>query len=387
MLTGLILKLMAGKLPQQGGNNMLLPVVDKLNFKVESAMGSWITDENGKRYLDFFTDVGVVSLGYKPVHCSYIHMPNHFHLQEREEAARRLCDVSGMDYCFFSNSGAESVEAMLKLARKYQSQFGRTKIYTLKGAFHGRTYGAMSCSYMGEGHYHWDGYGPMVPDIERFDLDDLSTIDPTAAAVLITPGFLNKDYTPFDKHKVWALDNYCKENRILFLMDEVQTYLRLGCWWGKDLYIVDPDIICTAKGVAGGIATGVTLCKKAIGDSMKKGGHFSTFGGNPLSVRGINNVLDIVERDEAFFQKIWAKGILIKSYLKAMGWKDVQGDGLLISAEIDPSYNMIELRDRCLEKGLIIGVFSPYGRLKLTPPLNIAYEEIDIAMEVLKRCL
>lgn len=350
-----------------------LPVVDRVDIGVDlrKAEGSVLHSSSGKDYIDMFMDVGVVSLGYVTAPQTVTHLPNYIAAPIREDAAAVLCSTSGMDWAFFSNSGTESVEAMMKFARKVS---GRTGIYVPDtGQFHGRTYGAMSISYTAP--YHREGFGPFLPDVGCFH--DPEDIPEDAAAVILTPGMLNKDYRPYNKDWVKAIEAHCKAHGILLCVDEVQTYLRLGHWWGFQKYDLDPDLICVAKGVAAGLPTGATLGKAWMVDLIPKGSHFSSFGGNPASCAGILTVHHAASQPD-FFQHLELVGALMEERILAVAPDaTIRRDGAMLAADLD--VDMVALRDECLKRGVIIGVFGQ-GALKLTPALNIELSTLREAM-------
>ena len=350
----------------QQGSSHLMPLADSLDLGECDGVGPYIISGDGDSYLDLFMDVGVVSFGYED-HCDPVHLPNYIQNNKREEAAAILCESSGMDRAFFSNSGTEAVEAMIKFARKAQSDSGRYLVYARDGEFHGRSYGSMSLSFT-DAPYHKEGFGPFVEGFGSFWA--VEDIDPNAAAVMITPGMLNKDYIEYNQEFMGQLQEYCHRNDILLLVDEVQTYLRLGMPWGFQLYGLNPDAICVAKGVAGGIPTGVTLVKESISRCIPKGSHFSTFGGNPASVNGIIRTAERASDDDFFKRLNRAGGLFAKALRSAIPGVVIRQRGLMISCDLPGDINMIQFRDECLRRHIIIGVFGPKGALKLTPPLN-----------------
>lgn len=357
-----------------------LPVIDEIDIgTVIYGKGAELITKN-KSYLDMFCDNGVVSLGYDYKVEDLSHMPGMLNDVYRDEASKRLCEQSGLDYAFYSNSGTESVEAMMKFARKYQSDKGRSDLYFQKGAFHGRTYGTMSADFTGKS-YHLDGYQPMLPGIKEFE--KISDIDKDAAAVIITPAEVYGDFKRYDEKFISELVDYCDENDILLGIDEVQTYLRTGEWFGFELYKKEfqPDMIALAKGVAGGLPTGVTLVSSEIGDSISKGGHYSTFGGNRKSCKGI---IDVHELGNFLKDKVKNDGEYLKQKLRELGCKNVRGEGLILAFDVE---NPLELRDKCLENNVILGIFSSSQPVKLTPPLTISRNNINRFLEVLEKCL
>lgn len=358
----------------------LLPVIDKLNIgQIQGGKNSTIFTSKGE-YVDMFCDNGVVSMGYDFVEDITPHLPNAYKFDLREKAAKKLCEISNMDYAFFSTSGTGSVEAMMKFARKHQHP-DRKDIYFLNGAFHGRTYGTMSADFTGKS-YHIEGYEPLLPGVKKFN--KISEIDKKAAAVIVTPAELYGNYKKYEEGWLKKLEKYCHKHNILLGIDEVQTYIRNGKDWGFQVYNDDikPDMIATAKGIAGGYPTGVTLIKKEIGDSISKGGHFSTFGGNITSVCGI---LEVLKQKDYLKNRASVYGDKIKFKLKQIkGANNIRGEGLMVVFDVD---NPLDLRNKCLEKHVILGVFSNSQSIKLTPSLTIESENINYVLEVLKECL
>lgn len=337
------------------------------------------------QFIDFFTDNGVVSMGYDfDLPKSPPHLPHYIKSDLREEAAKVLCDTSGMDKTYFCNSGSEAVESMMKFARKYQVESGHPNnkvIYTLEGAFHGRTYGAMTASTAKP--YHSEGFGPLLPEVVSFINPMFDICWSEAAAVVLTPAKVYGDFQLYDKELLGYIVKKCKEWDVLLCFDEVQTYLRTGNWWGYQMYKlgIEPDMIATAKGVAGGFPTGVMLMKERIANTFQMGSHFSTFGANPRSCKG---VIKVAKRGENLLPEINRKGAYIKAQLDKMG-TDPRGKGLIIAFDYED--DSLKLRDRCLEKRLILGVFSSSQPIKLTPPLTVTWDEIRTTLDVISECL
>jgi len=360
--------------------NYVLPISNKFDIgTIYAGKGAEIYTDNGK-YLDMFCDNGVVSLGYDYRNSELAHLPNAYKDDIRELAAIKLCNETHckMRYAFFTNSGSEAVETMMKFGRKFQSQFNRNKIYFKKGVFHGRTYGAMSGDMTGKS-YHLDDYEPFVAETHQFD--KINEIDKDAAVVIITPAMVYDGFQKWDKDWFKKLSDYCKKNHILLGIDEVQTYIRLGEWWGYQTYHgIEPDMIAAAKGVAGGKPASVCLMKNKIGKSIAKGGHFSTFGGNRTAMRGI---IDFHKRGNGLMEKAINDGEYIKKILKDKV-KNLRGQGLMWSFDVE---NPIDFRNKCLKNHVILGVFSNNQSIKLTPPLTIRRKMLEYAMEVIVRCL
>lgn len=356
----------------------VLPVVQELDLgEIKDGKGARLFIDD-KEYIDMFCDNGVVSLGYDYQPAGLPHLPGMLNDNLRDEAADRLCFQSGLDYAFFSNSGTESVEAMIKFARKAQED--REDIYFLDGTFHGRTYGTMSADYTGKS-YHLDGFEPFLPGIKKFET--VNEIKPNAAAVIITPAEVYGDFVKYSDWFINCLVKYCNEHDILLGFDEVQTYLRTGKWFGYQMYekSFQPDMIAMAKGVAGGLPTGVTLVSKKIGDKISMGSHYSTFGGNRRSAQGI---IDVHKKGEKIRRKVRVDGDYIKKRLREMGIDNIRGEGLILAFNIDEP---LRLRDKCLKENVILGVFSNSQSIKLTPPLTISRPTLDKALDVIEKCL
>ncbi|HKL23678.1 MAG TPA: aminotransferase class III-fold pyridoxal phosphate-dependent enzyme [Candidatus Nanoarchaeia archaeon] len=358
----------------------VLPILDKINIgNIMGGQGAQLFTDNGV-YVDMFCDNGVVSLGYDYRNSELAHLPNAYKDDIRELASTKLCNETHckMRYAFFTNSGTEAVESMMKFGRKYQSQFNKDKVYFKKGVFHGRTYGSMSGDKSGKA-YHLDGYGPFVG--ETYEFSKVEEIDKNAAVVIITPAMVYDGFQKWDEDWFKKLSDYCEFYDILLGLDEVQTYIRLGEWWGYQTYHgIEPDMMAAAKGVAGGKPASVCLMKHKIGESIAKGGHFSTFGGNRTAMRGI---IDFHKRGNGLMEKAINDGEYIKRMLKDKV-KNLRGQGMMWSFDVE---NPINFRNKCLKNHVILGVFSNNQSIKLTPPLTIRSSSLEFAMEVLVKCL
>ena len=363
------------------GPNMVLPngrwmlsslLVDELPIAPwKGGAGARIHTDDDKWYIDMFGDSGTVSCGYVEIEHP-MHVPQIVPAEVREHTAQMFAQSAGLDWAFFVNSGTEGVETMMKFARRAS---GRTLIYTHEGEFHGRTYGAMSASFSAP--YHRNGYGPFLPGCAMFQ--DPRDIDNNAAAVIITPAMVNKDFAEYDPEWVARLLTHCRQHDILICLDEVQTFLRLGTVWGHQLYGIQPDMLCTAKGVAMGYPAGIVLGKMSVGLTIAKGGHFSTFGGSPAACALMQVVLS-EHGDRKSLTHYRAMGNYMRHRLLSVS-NDIRFKGMMVAADLD--CDMWRLRNWCLNNGVIIGVFSADQALKLTPPLTITVEELEEAMDVI----
>jgi len=350
-------------------------------------------------FLDFFADVGTASLGYNSPHARAalarmlgdaipIHSPNLFQHEERNRAARRLCEATEMDRVFFCNSGTEAAEAAIKAARKYhydrRGDYSRNDILTAVGGFHGRTMGALAA---GDGpRHHLDGFAPLCSGFRRAltPETDFDTLRTDLAAVMLAPVFGNNDVWEYPDGFLLKLSEWCKATGTLLIFDEVQSGSgRTGRMTYAQRIGVKPDIICLAKGVAAGAPVGATLFRGEVAETFTPGSHFSTFGGNPFSCVMVNAMLDWLFGDEdngAEGAKLWTvspKGEGLKDAIAERLPKatNVRGPGMLLA--FDTPADSITLARECEKRGLLIGAFRKGpGPVKITPPLNVTEDEL-----------
>lgn len=350
-------------------------------------------DEAGKGYLDFFCDVGTSSLGYNSPQQKLalevaakhpIHAPNLFGYKLRDSAAARLCAATEMDKVFFSNSGAESVEAAIKLARLYQAQRGglRRTIYTQPGSFHGRTLATLAA---GDGPpYHNDGFGPAPGKFRKFA--DVSHIDfKDAAAVLVSPIRGNNTVEAIPLGDLQFLREECSKHDVALIFDEVQSGSGRTCEFMTyhQKIRVKPDVVTLAKGLAMGAPVAATLARGAFADVFTPGTHFSTFGGNPFCCAMLHGMLDWVEQCGHRAEMI---GMAAEQFLKQLpDVVDFRRAGALIAFDHP---NPLALADLCLEYGLLIGAFRDGpGVVKITPPLNISARDMGDGLNIVSNAL
>lgn len=369
----------------------LMATTNYRGYACESGSGAYIF--TGKdAVLDFFSDTGTASLGYNhPAHIEAlqriateripIHLPNIVLCDERERAAERLCGVTGMDKVFFCNSGTESVEAAIKLARLYhfKKQTGRNVICSYRGGFHGRTYASIAAS---DGPaYYTEGFLPMPGGLDsRFE--SLSEIPANAAAVLMAPVNGHHDVRTYPSEWFQELRTHTNRHDILLIFDEVQSGSgRCGAWnYGRKIGVL-PDITCLAKGMAGGFPMGAMLARGEVASTFEPGHHFSTFGGSPIACVFLNAMLDwltpSVQRD------IEAKGRIIRDVMCDIPWlSNVRGTGMMWGA--DCRVDAVELAKGCDEKSLIIGAWRPTP-LKIAPPLVASEEDIRKGLKIMSQ--
>lgn len=368
------------------------------NYKRESiefvkAEGNLLFDQDGKSYLDFSSGIGVTNLGFHPLVKQAVsqqleqiwHSPNLYQNSLQEEVAELL--IGDKDYlAFFCNSGAESNEAAIKLARKAT---GKSQIISFKQSFHGRTFGAMSAT--GQEKIQI-GFGPLLTGFSYADYNDLSSVqalvtDQTAAVMLeLVQG--EGGVTPAEPQFVTELADFCAANDILLIVDEVQTGIgRTGTLFAHEQYGIEPDIITLAKGLANGLPVGAMLGKATLGAAFDAGSHGTTFGGNKLVLSSSKAVLNILQDD--FLATVREKSLYLKEQLEEQleslsVVQSIRGLGLMLG--IQTSGDLPTILSQAREQGLIV-LTAGTNVIRLLPPLTITKEEIDQAVHILATVL
>lgn len=381
---------------------MLMNTYSRLPVAFVEGKGTYLYDDNGKEYLDFVAGIAVNCLG----HChprlvealteqanTLWHTSNLYHLPVQQELAQKLIDESGMSSVFLSNSGTESVEGALKIAKKYGKivhQGTKTQIIAMHNSFHGRTIGALSVT--GRSKYQKD-FTPLLPNVQFANYNDIedvvSKITKETAAIIMEliqgEGGINEADVDFVKQ----IREICDKEDILLIIDEVQTGIgRTGKMFCFQHYGITPDIVTLAKGLGGGFPVGAVLASKKVAELLQPGDHASTFGGNPLACKVASTVIDVINDQEilanveemgAYFNKKVDE--LIKKYPIVKKYK---GKGLMVGIEVEA--DTVQIMKQCLEKGLLI-LMAGEGIVRMLPPLNVTKNEIDQAIEIIDEVL
>ena len=358
------------------------------------AEGNYLYDSDGKKYLDFSSGIGVTNLGFHPqvleatmAQVSKLwHSPNLYSNPLQERVARLL--IGDRDYlAYFCNSGAESNEATIKLARKAS---GKSEIITFKQSFHGRTFGAMSAT--GQEKIQ-AGFGDIVPGFLYATYNDLASVkglvSHQTAAIMLELVQGEGGVIPADPDFVSGLADLCQAEGILLIVDEVQTGIgRTGSLYAFEQYGIEPDIITLAKGLANGLPVGAMLGKTELGVAFGPGSHGSTFGGNQVAMASSTEVLHTVLAPQ-FLTAVKEKAAYLRQSLEREllnlpQVKAIRGLGLMLGIEIDGNPgNIVEV---AREKGLIV-LTAGQKVIRLLPPLTISKEECDLAVQLLKTSL
>jgi predicted acetylornithine/succinylornithine family transaminase len=360
--------------------------------------GSYVWDAEGNRYLDLFPGWGCNLLGHCPPRVveavrdqvgRLIHVPNTWYMEAQGLLARELSRRSFGGKCFFCNSGAEAVEAAIKLARIFGKP-NRYKIVSMLNSFHGRTMGAVTAT--GQPKYH-QGFEPLLPGFKYAPFGDLEAVeravDEETCAILVEPiqgeGGINLPPSGY----LEGLRELADQRQLLLIFDEVQAGMgRTGQWFGYQHWNVEPDAMTLAKGLAGGIACGALVVRKDYADLLKPGMHASTFGGNPIACRAALATIETIEAD-GLLERAEQIGEAFRSRFQSLQQKlpiirDVRVQGCMIGVEL--AVEGAPIVGKCLERRLLIN--CTHGTvLRLLPAMNLTDEQIDEGFAILEAVL
>jgi predicted acetylornithine/succinylornithine family transaminase len=356
--------------------------------------GSWVWDDEGNRYLDFFPGWGCNLLGHCPPAvveavqqqvAELIHVPNTWHMEAQGSWAKLLSDRSFGGQAFFCNSGAEANEAAIKLARLHTPP-ERYKIITFTGGFHGRTYGAVSAT--AQPKYH-EGLGPMLPGFVYAPFGDLEAtrklVDNETAAILVEPiqgeGGIRIPPAEF----LPGLRKLADEHGLVLIFDEVQAGCgRTGKWFAYQNFGVEPDVMTLAKSLCGGIAGGAMLCRRELAPSLKPGMHAATFGGNPIAARAGIATIEAIEAG-GLLERATQIGGLFRKLLEPLvaelpHVREVRQMGVMIGIELTADAS--PLVQQCMDQRLLINV-TQGNVIRLLPAMTLADDEARQGCEIL----
>ncbi len=363
-------------------------------LEIVSGHGSLVRDPEGREYIDMGSGIAVTSFGIadeewmkaveEQIH-KVQHMSNLYYTEPCIRLAEALCRKTGMSRVFFSNSGAEANECAIKAARKWASEHRGPEcstVVTLENSFHGRTLTTLSAT--GQAHYH-ELYQPLTPGFAHFPAGDLNALKALCAggrvaAVLIECIQGEGGVVTMDPAFAAELEAYRKENDILRMVDEVQTGNgRTGRMYAYEHYGLHPDVVSTAKGLAGGLPLGATLLSDRVKDVFSYGDHGSTFGGNPVACAA---ALSVVRRlTDDFLREVEEKGQLLRGCFEgASGIESVSGMGLMLGLKtVKPAAEVVA---ECMRNGVLC--LTAKDRVRLLPALNIPAELLRRAAEVIR---
>lgn len=371
--------------------------------------GVRVFDRDGRGYLDMVGGIAVNSLGHAhPRLCAVIaeqaralvHVSNLYFNEPSIALADELCRLSGLDRVFFSNSGAEANEAALKAARRYQTSIAgrpdKTLVLAFKDSFHGRTFGALSVT--GQPKYH-QGFEPLVPGAVFARFSDLDSVDEALAAgggrvgaIIVEPiqceGGINMPAPGF----LEGLRARADRDDIVLIFDEVQTGVgRTGTWWCFEHHGLRPDVLTTAKGIAGGVPLGAMMASERIAQALQPGTHASTFGANPLATRAGLEVLRTIA-EEGLLERAARVGERLHQGLRALIGKsfgvaiEARGRGLVQGLELASAELANKVVELAKERGLLLNAVQ--GKtLRFVPALIATEADIDEALALTEASL
>lgn len=362
-------------------------------LEIVRGKGSLVYDENGKEYIDLGTGIAVNTFGVADDEITqavtdqmnkFSHTSNLYYSEPCAKLAEQLCLRTGMKKVFFSNSGAEANECAIKVARKYAADKKGADYYniiTLKNSFHGRTITTLAAT--GQDVFH-EMFTPLTEGFLYAEANDIASVEKLVkenkcAAIMFEVVQGEGGVNPLKKDFVSALNELAEKEDILLIADEVQIGNgRSGKLYGYMNYGITPDIVSTAKGLAGGLPLGATLLSEKVENVLTAGTHGSTFGGNPVCCSAALNVLGRI--DDKLLDEVNAKSKLIFDTLStAKGVKSVSGMGLMIGIETEKDSG--EILAECMKNGVL--VLKAKTKIRLLPALNIPDELLKKALEVI----
>ncbi len=379
----------------------ILATYKRSNLFFVRGKGSYLITKNGKKYLDFTSGIAVNSLG----HCNpelikvlqnqskkIWHVSNAFKISEQEKLAKELVKLTFADKVFFCNSGAESVEAAIKIARAYhqiKKRKKKFKIITIKGSFHGRTLATISAS--GKKKLT-DGFKPLVDGFNQVEFGEHNLfekiIDNQTAAIMVEPILGEGGIKVIPNQCLEGLREICDKKKILLIFDEVQCGIgRTGKFFSYQWSKIKPDILATAKGIGGGFPIGACLVTEKVSKGMKLGSHGSTFGGNPLACAVASKVIDIVSKKD-FLDGINKKANFFINNLESIKntyshlIDEIRGKGLLLG--IKTKINNSIFIEKLINNGLLV-VGASENVIRILPPLNVTNKDLKIALKIIEK--
>ena len=382
-------------------NQYVMNTYGRFAIALDHGAGAQLWDVEGKRYIDLTSGIGVCSLGYNnPAIVDAItaqahklmHVSNLFTTEPMIQTAKTLCEQTGMGKVFFANSGAESNEGAIKLARKYSYDKygeGRADIVTLYQSFHGRTVTTLKATGQDKFHQYFFPFTEGFRYAEANNIESVKqAVDGHTCAVMMELIQGEGGVLPLDESFVKDVEALCRENDLLLLIDEVQTGIgRTGSLFCFQQYGIMPDVVTMAKGLGGGVPIGAVMAAKTCDTVLGPGTHATTFGGTPMVCAAANAVLDTVTQP-AFLQQVNEKGAYLKQHILGFGSdkvKDVRGRGLMLGIVVDAGQRA-ELVAQMMDAGLLI-LTAGTDAIRLLPPLTISYEELDEALAVMEAVL
>jgi acetylornithine/N-succinyldiaminopimelate aminotransferase len=392
---------------QSAEAGLLLPTYDRHKILLRSGRGVYLTDADGRRYLDFLSGIGVNALGYghpavlRALHKQagrLIHVSNLFFHDYQAELAQKLTQISGMDRVFFTNSGTEAVEGAIKLARasaRMNSKNGakpKWRVVALENSFHGRTFAALSTTWTKK---YREPFGPLMAGVRFVRLNHIADLerkfDASVCAVLLEPVQGEGGVTPLTREFITRARELTKKAGALLIADEIQCGMgRTGRWFAYQHFGLKPDIVTVAKPLAGGLPLGAILASNAVSAAIHPGLHGTTFGGGPLACAVAVAVIETIER-ESLLEHVRETGAYLQQRLDELQRKhalilQVRGIGLMFGIQIADAECAKFIARTMLERGVIVNRTHEVV-IRLLPPFIIEKKHVDQLVRTMDQVL
>jgi len=371
----------------------------RLDVTFSHGKGALLWDSEGKEYIDALGGIAVCALGHAhPVIQAAIsdqagkllHTSNIYEIEVQRQLANKLCELSGMDNVFFSNSGAEANEAAIKLARLYGHSKGieTPTLIVTDGSFHGRTLATLTAT---GNRKIQAGFEPLVRGFVRAPYNDIEAIetigknDKEIVGVMVEPITGEGGVCIPDEHYLIKLRELCDQHDWLLILDEIQTGMgRTGKWFAHQHQGIKPDVMTLAKALGNGVPIGACLAQGKAANLFKPGHHGSTYGGNPLSCRVALTVIDIIEQEQLIVRVNELSNRFLDGFKQKLGTvegvNDIRAKGLMLGIELE--IPCIELVKQALAKGILINVTAG-NVIRLLPPFIMTNEQATKVIDIL----
>lgn len=374
---------------------------DPMGLEIERAEGPFIYTTDGKRFTDFISGIAVSSLGHRHPNVMEAikkQLEKHLHVMvygefiqtPQSQFAQLLCDQlpDSLDRVYFVNSGTESVEGALKLAKKFT---GRSKLVAFQNSYHGDTHGSLSVT--GRNVYR-DPYKPLLPNVHFSDFNSdevLEMIDDETAAVIMEPIQGEGGVIPAEKEWLKKVRERCNKTGTLLIFDEIQTgFFRTGSLFAFKYYEVVPDIMCLAKAMAGGMPMGAFVSSSEIFEVFKKDpplNHVTTFGGHPVSCAAAHASLQTLLSDD-FGSKAKKIEKTVREILQAEGIIEVRGRGAMLGLQLRDADLTQKVVKHCFDQGLILGwTLHSNSLIRIAPPLIIDQDLLEESLQIISQAI
>lgn len=369
----------------------ILNVYKRINLEIVKGEGTYLYDKDGNKYFDMYSGISVNNLGHTkeiiPIlmeqATKFMHLSNYFVSESSVNLAKLLVESTFADKVFFTNSGTEANEAVIKLARKYGKKFStdKTQILAATNSFHGRTCGSLTLT--GQGKYQKD-FRPLLPDVNHFEFNDLedlkSKVSDRTCAVFIETIQGEGGIVEITKEFIDTLIRFSEKYNFLIVVDEIQTGLgRTGDLFGFEKFDFTPHIVTIAKSLGGGLPLGAMIIREDLVDVLQPGDHGSTFGGNPVACAAGGYVITKVT-EEGFLQKVKNNSDYLIEELNKLKAKypniikEIRGRGLMIGINVEDYADII--KETAFKHKLLLNITNQ-SILRLLPILNITIEELN----------